>query len=127
MKVAVTSTGATLEHHVGTRANRCGYLLIVDTDTMEYEAFQNPAVAVRGTAGSRMVAHLLLQEGVRAILAGGCGADLLRVLGSAGIPILVGMAGSVRRTIEQFKHSYCSVISKKDVVKQASGPERRTA
>ncbi|HUW19156.1 MAG TPA: NifB/NifX family molybdenum-iron cluster-binding protein [Sedimentisphaerales bacterium] len=109
MRVAVTSTGTTLEHYVGTRVNRCGYLLIVDTDTMRYQALQNPVVALSGPAAGKMFAQLMLREDVRAILAGGCGSDVLKVLGDAGIQVLIGVSGSVRRAVEQFRNSYHSM------------------
>ena len=48
MKIAVTSTGPTLEYYVGTEVNHCPYLLIIDPDTMWYEAMQNPAISLKG-------------------------------------------------------------------------------
>ncbi len=107
MKIAVTSTGPTLEHYVGTRAGHCGYLLIIDLDTMQYEAMQNPLVALRGPAAGKMFAMIMLQENVHIILVGACGLNRLKVLSGAGIAILVGMTGCIRGIIDQFKRS-CS-------------------
>ncbi|MHC4239120.1 MAG: NifB/NifX family molybdenum-iron cluster-binding protein [Planctomycetota bacterium] len=111
MKIAVTSTGATLEHYVGARVNRCAYLLIIDPDTMQYQAVPNPAVALSGAAAGKLFAQTLLQEGVHAIFAGGCPSGTLDALRNAGMPILVGMAGSVRRIVQQFKHLYCYLVA----------------
>ena len=61
MKIAVTSTGPTLEHYVGAKANRCGYLLIIDPDTMQHQVVQNPAAALRGPAAAKLVAQLVLE------------------------------------------------------------------
>ncbi|MHC4617268.1 MAG: NifB/NifX family molybdenum-iron cluster-binding protein [Planctomycetota bacterium] len=103
MKVAVTSTGTTLEHYVAARASCCGYLLIVDTATMQYEAVQNPVVALRGPAAGKLFEQFLLQKGVQAVLAGSFGPHTLKLLARSGISVLVGTAGSVRRALEHFK------------------------
>ena len=111
MKIAVTSTGPTLEHRVGTRGSHCGYLLIINPDTMQYEVMLNPLVALHGPAAGKLFAQLMLQEDVQTVLIGGCGSDVLKVLRGAGIVTLVGMTGSVRRTVEQFKRSYRTGVS----------------
>jgi len=41
MKVAVTSQGDTLDSQVDPRFGRAAYILIVDTETLEFEAFDN--------------------------------------------------------------------------------------
>lgn len=48
MKIAVTASGPDLDSQIESRFGRCQYFIIVDTDTMEYEAIQNPNVAVGG-------------------------------------------------------------------------------
>ncbi len=40
MRIAVTSTGPTLDDQVEARFGRCSYFLIVDTDSMEVEAWE---------------------------------------------------------------------------------------
>ncbi|MHC4544781.1 MAG: carbon storage regulator CsrA [Planctomycetota bacterium] len=108
VKIAVASTGPTLEDYVGTWNGHNGYLLIIDPDTMQYEVLQNPLAALHGPAAGRAFSQLLLQEGVHTILAGNCGTNMPKVLGDTDISIVVGMTGSVRDTVEQFKDSYCS-------------------
>ena len=114
MKIAITSTGPTLEHFAGTRAGNCRYLLIIDPDTMDYEVMQNPIVALRGPAAGKLFLQMLIQNDVHIVLAKSCGSDTLKVfevLRKAGILIRVGLAGSIRSVVEQFKHSYCSALS----------------
>ena len=45
MKIAVTSTGRTIDSEVDVRFGRSPYFLIVDTDTMEVEAIENPNIS----------------------------------------------------------------------------------
>ncbi|MBU0574437.1 MAG: dinitrogenase iron-molybdenum cofactor biosynthesis protein, partial [Candidatus Margulisbacteria bacterium] len=51
MKICVTSKGNKLESDVDPRFGRCEYFVIVDTDTMEFEAFDNPSAMAMGGAG----------------------------------------------------------------------------
>ena len=41
MRVAISATGPTLDADVGPRFGRCQYFIIVDPETMEFEALEN--------------------------------------------------------------------------------------
>jgi predicted Fe-Mo cluster-binding NifX family protein/NAD-dependent dihydropyrimidine dehydrogenase PreA subunit len=102
MKIAVTSTGPTLDDNVEARFGRCPYFLIIDTDTMQYEAIENPNIALGGGAGIQS-AQLMSEKSVTAVLTGNCGPNAFNVFGQAGIQVIVGVSGPVRNAIEQFK------------------------
>jgi predicted Fe-Mo cluster-binding NifX family protein/ferredoxin len=102
MKVAVTSTGPSLDDNVEARFGRCAYFLIIDTDTMKFEAIENPNIALGGGAGIQS-AQLMSEKGVTAVLTGNCGPNAFNVFGQAGIQVIVGVSGVVRNAVEQFK------------------------
>ena len=102
MKIAVTSMGPSLDDRVEARFGRCPYFLIVDPETMEFEALENPNTAVGGGAGIQS-AQLIAQHGVQTILTGNCGPNAFQVFGAAGIQVIVGVGGQVRQAVEQFK------------------------
>jgi len=102
MKIAVTSTGPTLDDNVEARFGRCPYFLVIDTDTMQYEALENPNIALGGGAGIQS-AQLMSEKGVIAVLTGNCGPNAFNVFGQAGVQVIVGVNGSVRNAVEQFK------------------------
>jgi len=110
MKVAVTSTGPTLDDNVEARFGRCAYFLIIDTDTMQYEAVENPNVVLGGGAGIQS-ARLMSEKGVTAVLTGNCGPNAFAVFGQAGIQVVVGVSGTVRNAVEQFKAGAFSFAS----------------
>jgi len=102
MKIAVTSTGPTLDDNVEARFGRCPYFLIIDTDTMQFEAIENPNIALGGGAGIQS-AQLMSEKGVTTVLTGNCGPNAFNVFGQAGIQVIVGVSGVVRNAVEQLK------------------------
>ncbi len=114
MKIAVTSTGPTLDDNVEARFGRCAYFLVIDTDTMQLEAIENPNIALGGGAGIQS-AQLMSEKGVTTVLTGNCGPNAFNVFGQAGIQVIVGVSGSVRNAVEQFKAGAFSSASEPNV------------
>jgi predicted Fe-Mo cluster-binding NifX family protein/ferredoxin len=102
MKIAVTSTGPTLDNNVEARFGRCAYFLIIDTNTMQFEAIENPNIALGGGAGIQS-AQLMSEKGVTTVLTGNCGPNAFNVFGQAGIQVVVGVSGNIRNSVERFK------------------------
>lgn len=102
MKIAVTSTGLTLDNDVEARFGRCAYFLIIDTNTMQFEAIENPNIALGGGAGIQS-AQLMSEKGVKTVLTGNCGPNAFNVFGQAGIQVVVGVSGNIRNSVERFK------------------------
>ncbi|MHC4105536.1 MAG: NifB/NifX family molybdenum-iron cluster-binding protein [Planctomycetota bacterium] len=107
MKIAVTSTGPTLDDYVSTEFDHSKYLLIVDFDTLKYEAMISPVLVDSGPAAGRLLAQQLLQENVSKVLASHINFDVLKSflksLRGTGIQIIDGMSGSVRSVVQQFE------------------------
>jgi predicted Fe-Mo cluster-binding NifX family protein/ferredoxin len=114
MKIAVTSTGPTFDDNVEARFGRCPYFLIIDTDTTQLEAIENPNMALGGGAGIQS-AQLMSEKGVIAVLTGNCGPNAFNVFGQAGIQVIVGVNGPVRNAVEQFKTGAFSSASQPNV------------
>ncbi|MBW1699791.1 MAG: NifB/NifX family molybdenum-iron cluster-binding protein [Deltaproteobacteria bacterium] len=114
MKIAVTVTENHLEAKVDPRFGRCPYFLVVDTDTMEFEAVENPNVALGGGAGIQS-AQLMAEKGVKFVLTGNCGPNAHRTLSAAGIDIIIGCSGVAKDTVEQFKAGQLSAAEAPNV------------
>jgi len=110
MKIAVTSTGPSLDDNVEVRFGRCPYFLLIDTETMQYEAIENSNIALGGGAGIQS-AQLMSEKGVTTVLTGNCGPNAFAVLGQAGIQVINGVSGPVRNAVEQFKAAAFSSAS----------------
>jgi len=102
MKIAVTATGPLLDDQVEARFGRTPYYLFIDTETMEFEAIQNPNVAAGGGVGIQS-AQLMAEHDVKYVLTGNCGPNASQVFEAAGIQVIVGVAGIIRQAVEQFK------------------------
>lgn len=103
MKIAVTSTGVDLDAQVDPRFGRCTYFLVVDTDTMEHEAFENEQADTRGGAGIQ-AGRFMAERDVKAVLTGNCGPNAYQTLSAAGIEIFTGVSGTVKEAVERYKN-----------------------
>lgn len=102
MKIAVSSTGMTLDAPVDPRFGRCPYFLIVETEDMKFDAFDNPGVALGGGAGIQ-AARFVASKGIQAVISGNFGPNAVQALSAAGIELYAGQAGTVREVVERYK------------------------
>lgn len=102
MKIAVSTTGNTLESMMDQRFGRAAFFLIVDSETMNFEAFDNTAAASAGGAGITS-AQTVIDKGVEAVITGNVGPNAMSVLNAAEIAIYRGVSVSVKQNIEEFK------------------------
>ena len=114
MKIAVTSAGSTMDDHVEARFGRCPYFMVIDTDSMKFEAVENPNVALGGGAGIQS-AQLMAEKGVEAVLTGNCGPNAFQVFNAAGIQVIVGVTGKLRDVVHDFKQGAFSTTSRANV------------
>ena len=102
MKIALTSSGPTLDDKVEVHFGRCAYFLIVDPDTMEFEAIPNPYLALVEGVG-RKSAQLMAHKGVPVVLTGNCGPNAIQIFDGAGITVITGVIGKIRHVANRFK------------------------
>ena len=101
MKVCVTSQGETLDSQVDPRFGRCQYFVIVDSESLEFEAVQNPNIDAMGGAGIQS-AQLVAGKGVKVVLTGNVGPNAFQTLQAAGIDVIAGMSGTVRGVVQKY-------------------------
>ena len=102
MKVAIPAEGAYLASNVARRFGLSPYLLIVDTETMDFEALSNPGAASQGGAGVRAVV-LAVSKGVGVVLTGYCSPAVYDHLVSNGIQVITGVSGTVKEVVDGYK------------------------
>ncbi|MBN1398879.1 MAG: NifB/NifX family molybdenum-iron cluster-binding protein [Bacteroidetes bacterium] len=102
MNICVTAQNNNLESQVDPRFGRCNCFIIVDTETMKFEAINNPSISATGGAGVQ-AGQLMASKQVKAVLSGNIGPNAFQSLQQAGIDIISGVSGNVREAIERYK------------------------
>ena len=102
LKVCLSSTANNLDAQLDPRFGRCAYLLIVDTETFQFEAIPNMAAGATGGAGIQ-AAQTIANKGAKAVLTGNVGPNAFKALSAAGIEIMTDASGSIREVLEKFK------------------------
>jgi predicted Fe-Mo cluster-binding NifX family protein len=102
MKIAITSTGRTLDSQVDPRFGRAACFIIIDTETMDFNVIDNESVAAAGGAGISS-AKVVIDTGAEAVLTGNCGPNAERTLTASGVRLYTGATGTVAKAVELFK------------------------
>ena len=102
MKIAVTCQGDKLDDQMDQRFGRSPFFLIVDSDTMEYEAIENTNATLGQGAGIQS-AQMISSMGVEVLVTGNCGPKAFDVFNASGVKVITGVSGSVRQAVEDFK------------------------
>ena len=101
MKIAVTSTGKDMDARIDQRFGRCAYFLLVDSDNLQVDAYENENAAAQSGAGIQ-AARFVADKGAQVVLTGRCGPKALQSLSAAGIRLIEGQAGIVKDAVHQF-------------------------
>ena len=102
MKIAISSTGKSLDSQIDPRFGRCQYFIIADPESMEFEAFDNVGLMASGGAGVQ-AAQLIVQRGATALITGNLGPNAASALSASGIKIYLVPGGTVKDVIEGYR------------------------
>jgi len=114
MKIAISAAGHTLDSEVDPRFGRCRYFVIVDPESMQFEAVENSSAMASGGAGIS-AAQMIAGKGVQAVLTGNCGPNAYQVLSGAGIQVITGVSGSVKDAVQSYKSGKFQTSSQANV------------
>ncbi len=102
MRVAISAAGPDIEADFDPRFGRTPYFLILELDTMKYEAVPNPNVNIMGSSGIQ-AARFIGNTGAKAVITGQVGPNAFHTLSIIGIRIYYGLGGTTRQAVEAFK------------------------
>ena len=102
MKIAVSSSGKDLDSLIDPRFGRCAYFLLVETDDMSFEVFDNQSIASGGGAGIQS-AQFISSKGAKAVITGNCGPNAVQTLAAGGIEVFLENTGIVREVLQKHK------------------------
>lgn len=102
MKIAVTSKGKEMSSETDTRFGRCGFFIIVDPDTKEFQAVENESSMKMGGAGPQ-ASQTISRLGAEVLITGNVGPNAFQALKASGIKVLIGASGTVEEMIEKYE------------------------
>jgi predicted Fe-Mo cluster-binding NifX family protein len=102
MRIAVSALAPDLDAEVDPRFGRCQHFVIVDPESMEFEALENSGAMAAGGAGIS-TAQAIAEKGVGVVLTGNCGPNAYQTLSAAGIQVVTGASGRIRDAVEAYK------------------------
>jgi predicted Fe-Mo cluster-binding NifX family protein len=100
--IVISSTGNTLDAEVDPNFGKAKWFILVNTETMEYEAIEGVGENITSGAG-KAAAELIIATGVKGVLTGEIGGNAAAMLSAAGIYVFTGASGTVSYAIEQYK------------------------
>ena len=121
MKICVTSEGETLESKIDQRFGRSQYFLLIDPESLEFEAIKNPNIDAAGGAGIQS-AQLVANKGIKALLTGHCGPNGFHTLEAAGVQVVVGISGTIKEAVERYQGGDFETANGPDVMADYGNP-----
>jgi predicted Fe-Mo cluster-binding NifX family protein len=103
MRIVLTTVSPDIESEIDPRFGRGACFLIVDPETLEWQAVSNPAISAPGGAGIQ-AAQFIVDRSCDAVLSGDFGPNAFNALKAAGISMfLYGSCRTAQEAIQRFK------------------------
>jgi predicted Fe-Mo cluster-binding NifX family protein len=105
MKIIITVSGNTLESPFDARFGRAASFCLVDTETNQWDHFENPALTASGGAGVQ-AAQFAAKKEAEAVISGAFGPNAYDTLAAAGIKMFLAPGNQVnsgQEIIDLFK------------------------
>ncbi|RLB24073.1 MAG: dinitrogenase iron-molybdenum cofactor biosynthesis protein [Deltaproteobacteria bacterium] len=102
MKMAVTTSGTSPKSKVDPRLGRAPYILLVDTDTMDFELIDNRENAESLKGAGIQAASSVSKKRPEVLLTGHCGPNAFKALKAAGVRVVNGAEGPVDKAIKDY-------------------------
>ena len=114
MKIAVSAIGSSIDTEIDPRFGRSRYFIVVDPDTMQFEALDNTGAMARDGAGV-FTAQMICDKDIEVVLTGNCGPNAFQVLSAAEVKVVTGISGNVKNAIQIFLSGKQQVASQPNV------------
>ena len=101
MRIAISSTGTSLDTQMDQRFGRCPFFVITESEGADHELVDNPHAQLGHGAGIQ-AARMLIERGVTTVLTGRCGPNAVETLEAGNIEVVTGCGGTVREALERF-------------------------
>ncbi len=104
MKVVVTAKGVDLDSEVDPHFGRAAYLLVIDPESLTFEALDNNENIKAFKGAGIQAATMIHEKGARVLLTGYCGPNAFKTCQAAGVEVITEVSGTVREAVANFKN-----------------------
>jgi predicted Fe-Mo cluster-binding NifX family protein len=115
VKVALTTSGETLDAPLDSRFGRAAKFIIYDLDKDTFEVVDNQQNLNAAQGAGIQAAQTVCRLDAEVVITEHCGPKAFRVLQAAGIQVMVGAQGTVRDALGQFKKGQLKPTDSPDV------------
>lgn len=115
MKIAVTSSGKTLDSAVDPRFGRAPYFILYDEDSQAFEVVDNAPNLNAVQGAGIQAAEKIVRHQAEALISGHCGPKAFRVLATAGIAVYNTGVGTVAEALEELRAGKLTKAASADV------------
>ncbi len=123
MKVIVSSKGKGLESSVSPVFGRAPWFVLVDTDDMSHESFENTAVSQSGGAGIQS-AQFVLKKNPESVLSSNIGPNAFEVLQAGSVSCYITSGETVKDNIDAFIKGDLKKVESATVEQHTGIPEK---
>ena len=109
MKVVITANGTDLDAQASPVFGRCSAYVFVDTETMQFEGVENPAIVAPSGAGIQ-AAQFIVGRGAQAVVTGNVGPNAFGVFQASGVPVYIFGGGTVREAVEAYMAGWLQLV-----------------
>lgn len=102
MKIAITSSGKSMDSQMDPRFGRAPFIIVASSDGELLEVIDNAANANAMRGAGIQAAKLLADRGVNVLLTGHCGPNAFTALQAAGIKVGSNESGTVKQAVDRF-------------------------
>jgi predicted Fe-Mo cluster-binding NifX family protein len=109
MKLIISAQNSSLESQVDSRFGRSPWLILFDTETSQWEAFQNPGVTQSGGAGVA-AAQFVVDQGADVVISGDFGPNASRAFQASKteMRLFIESTTTVQEAVDQYKNDQLS-------------------
>ena len=115
MKIAVTCEGTDLDAPVDARFGRAAYILIVDSETLDFEVLDNKENVNALKGAGIQAATMVNDKGGEVLLTGFCGPNAFKAMSAANIGVANDASGSVREAVTAYLDGKLPLADKANV------------
>ena len=115
MKIAVTSKGPDLDDPVDPRFGRAAYILVVDSETFDFDVLDNKENVNALKGAGIQAAGMVSDTKVEVLITGFCGPNAFKVLNAGKIKVASDANGTVRDAVESFNQGKLAFVDQANV------------